>query len=133
MLHTTPCTWAHFSGPAATPHAITLLSPLPKLNQSEPPSTRPATSPSSLQLILTQGQGMTADVIKASNKQEVHCPMNFNELQEQLLMFITANEILANYNEVNNLSIDFCPLVKEVIFWLFPHGSPSNFLYEVSE
>ncbi len=59
--------------------------------------------------------------------------MNFNELQEQLLMFITANEILANYNEVNNLSIDFCPLVKEVIFWLFPHGSPSNFLYEVSE
>ena len=46
-----------------------------------------------LQFILTQGQGMTVDEIKASNKQEVHPPMNFQELQEQLLMFITANDI----------------------------------------
>jgi hypothetical protein len=46
-----------------------------------------------LQLILTQGQGMTVNEIKASNKQEVHPPMNFHELQIQLLMFITANDI----------------------------------------
>ena len=31
--------------------------------------------------------------IKASNKQEVHPPMSFHELQEQLMMFTTANGI----------------------------------------
>jgi hypothetical protein len=35
-----------------------------------------------LQLILTQGRGMSVEEIKASNKQEVHPPMNFHELQE---------------------------------------------------
>ena len=46
-----------------------------------------------LQLILTQGQGMSVEEIKASNKQEVHPPMNFHELQEQLLMFTVASII----------------------------------------
>jgi hypothetical protein len=46
-----------------------------------------------LQLILTQGRGMTVDEIKASNKHEVHPQMNFHKLQKQLLMFITANDI----------------------------------------
>jgi hypothetical protein len=45
-----------------------------------------------LQLILTQGQGMMVEEIKASNKQEVHPPMSFHELQEQLMMFTTAND-----------------------------------------
>ena len=47
-----------------------------------------------LQLILTQGRGMPVKEIKASNKQEVHPPMNFHELQEQLLMFTVASIIL---------------------------------------
>ena len=46
-----------------------------------------------LQLIMTQGRGMTVDEIKASNKQEVHAPMNFTEMTLQLEMFTTANEI----------------------------------------
>jgi hypothetical protein len=45
-----------------------------------------------LQLILTQGQGMPVEEIKASNKQEV--PMNFHKLREQLLMFTVATDIL---------------------------------------
>ena len=51
-----------------------------------------------LQLILTQGRGMSVEEIKASNKQEVHPPMNFHELQEQLLMFTVASPLsfLAN-------------------------------------
>jgi hypothetical protein len=50
-----------------------------------------------LQLFLTQGRGMTVDEIKASNKQEVHPPMNFHELQEQLKMFlVTTKSSLAN-------------------------------------
>jgi hypothetical protein len=36
---------------------------------------------------------MTVDEIKASNEQEVHPPTHFHKLQEQLLMFITANDI----------------------------------------
>jgi len=47
-----------------------------------------------LKLILTQGRGMTVEEIKASNKQEVHPPMNFHELQEQLLMFTVVSIIL---------------------------------------
>ena len=47
----------------------------------------------SLQLILTQGRGMTVDEIKASNKQKVHPPMNFHELKEQLNMFLVATKI----------------------------------------
>jgi hypothetical protein len=47
----------------------------------------------SLQLILTQGRGMTVEKIKASNKQEVHPPMNFHELKEQLNMFLVATKI----------------------------------------
>ncbi len=41
-----------------------------------------------LQLILTQGKGMTVDEIKASNKQEEHTPMNFHNMAEQLKMFM---------------------------------------------
>jgi hypothetical protein len=37
---------------------------------------------------------MSVEEIKASNKQEVHPPMNFHELQEQLLMFTVATDIL---------------------------------------
>jgi len=37
---------------------------------------------------------MSVEEIKASNKQEVHPPMNFHELQEQLLMFTVAFIIL---------------------------------------
>ena len=47
-----------------------------------------------LQLILTQGREMSVGEIKASNKQEVRPPMNFKELQEQLLMFTVATDIL---------------------------------------
>jgi hypothetical protein len=47
----------------------------------------------SLQLILTQGRGMTVEKIKALNKQEVHPPMNFHELKEQLNMFLVATKI----------------------------------------
>ena len=36
---------------------------------------------------------MSVEGIKASNKQEVHPPMNFHELQEQLLMFTVATDI----------------------------------------
>ena len=46
-----------------------------------------------LQLILTQGRGMLVEEIKASNKHEFHPPMNFNERQEQLLMFTVASII----------------------------------------
>jgi hypothetical protein len=46
-----------------------------------------------LQLILTQGRGMSVKEIKASNKQKVHPPMNFHELQEQLHMFTVASSI----------------------------------------
>jgi len=46
-----------------------------------------------LQLILTQGRGMTVDEIKASNKQEVHPPMNFHKLQEQIKMFLVSTKI----------------------------------------
>jgi hypothetical protein len=46
------------------------------------------------QLILTQGRGMSVKEIKASNKQEVHPPMSFHELQEQLLMFTAATDII---------------------------------------
>jgi hypothetical protein len=47
-----------------------------------------------LQLILTQGRGMSVKEIKASNKQEVHPPMSFHELQEQLLMFTATTDII---------------------------------------
>ena len=36
---------------------------------------------------------MTVDEIKASNKQEVHPPMNFHELKEQLNVFLVATKI----------------------------------------
>ncbi len=46
-----------------------------------------------LQLILTQSRGMTVDEVKASNKQEVNTPSNFNNMKEQLRMFSVANNI----------------------------------------
>jgi hypothetical protein len=46
-----------------------------------------------LQLVLTQGRGLMLDKIKASNKQEVSAPMNFNEMKEQVQMFTVANEV----------------------------------------
>jgi hypothetical protein len=46
-----------------------------------------------LQLIRTQGRGMTGDKIKASSKQEVHAPMNFHDMAKRLKMFTIANDI----------------------------------------
>jgi hypothetical protein len=46
-----------------------------------------------LQLILTQGQGMTVNKIKASNKQEVQVPMNLHKMAEQTKMFTITNNI----------------------------------------
>ena len=46
-----------------------------------------------LQLILTQGKGVTVDEIKAANKQEVHAPMTFMDMTMQLQMFTIANDI----------------------------------------
>ncbi len=46
-----------------------------------------------LQLILMQGKGMTVDEIKAANEQEVHAPMNFQDMTKQLRMFTIANNI----------------------------------------
>jgi hypothetical protein len=48
-----------------------------------------------LQLILTQAKEMTLNEIKASNKQEVHAPMNFHDMAEQLNMFMIANYIFS--------------------------------------
>ena len=127
---------------------------------------------------------MTVDEIKASNKQEVHPPMNFHELQEQLLMFIIENDIFFSdlssmvsqclkvlMNMMNHhksifkskdclykefpankipdlveqmqvssksqqsqrLDHQLPPTHQQSHFWLFLHGSPSNFLYEVSK
>jgi hypothetical protein len=76
-----------------TPQAITLLSLSP--NQVEPiQATEQKNRHLTLQLILTQDQGMSVKEIKALNKQEVHPPMSFHELQEQLLMFTVATAIL---------------------------------------
>jgi hypothetical protein len=46
-----------------------------------------------LQLILTQGQGMTVNKIKASKKQDIHTPMSLHEMAEQIRMFTIANDI----------------------------------------
>ena len=46
-----------------------------------------------LQLILTQGKGMTVEEIKAGNKQEVNAPMNFTDMIMQLNVFTVANDI----------------------------------------
>ena len=55
-----------------------------------------------LQLVLTQGRGMTVDEIKASNKQEVHPPMNFHELQEQIKMFLVSTKIFFGYLSIGS-------------------------------
>jgi hypothetical protein len=58
-----------------------------------------------LQLILTQGKGMTVDEIKASHKQESHAPMNFHYMAEQQKMLTIANNIfLTNSASVYNAS-----------------------------
>jgi hypothetical protein len=44
-----------------------------------------------LQLILTQRRGMSVDKIKALSKQEVHAPMNFHDMAQQLKMSTIAN------------------------------------------
>ena len=46
-----------------------------------------------LQLVLTQGKGMTVDEIKASNKQEVKAPTSVLDMTTQLKMFTIANDI----------------------------------------
>ncbi len=83
------CTWVYYFGLAATLQAITLLSLFPKSNQPKPPITK--NRHITLQLILTQGCGMTVERIKASNRQEVHAPMNFHEMHKQLLPSFLAN------------------------------------------
>ncbi len=59
-----------------------------------------------LQLILTQGQGMTVDKIKASSKQTVKAPMTFHDMVEQINMFTIANDIY-----LGELSVDPNPFV----------------------
>jgi len=54
-----------------------------------------------LQLILTQGRGMSVEEIKASNKQEVHPPMNFHELQEQLLILMFTVASIIRFGELS--------------------------------
>jgi len=46
---------------------------------------------------------MTVDEIKASNKQEVHPPMNFHELKEQLNMFLVATKIFFGKLSIGSL------------------------------
>ncbi len=46
-----------------------------------------------LQLVLTQSRGLMLHKIKASNKQEVSAPMNFNEMKEHVQMFTIANDV----------------------------------------
>jgi hypothetical protein len=46
-----------------------------------------------LQLILTQGKGMTVDEIKAANKQEAHALMTFTDMTMQNQMFTITNDI----------------------------------------
>jgi hypothetical protein len=58
-----------------------------------------------LQLVLTQGRGLTLDKIKASNKQEVSAPMNFNEMKEQVQMFTIANNIFFGDLSVGSQSL----------------------------
>jgi hypothetical protein len=137
-----------------------------------------------LQLILTQGKGMTVDEIKAANKQEVNAPMSFNGMTMQLNMFTVANDIFlgelsvgsqclralqtmveanrttfkaraiadeefyskflfavdSRYqiwlrenrkarkcNEVNDNTIDFSPIVSQVLFSCFQINLPPTF------
>ena len=137
-----------------------------------------------LQLILTQGKGMTVNKIKATNKQEVHAPMTFNDMTMQLNMFTVATDIFlgelsvgsqclrtlqtmvennrtifrareinddqfyskfmfaadsrfqiwlkqcrsaTNRNEVNDNTIDFRPLISEVMFGNFHYNLPPTF------
>ena len=127
---------------------------------------------------------MSVKEIKSSNRQEVHPPMNFHKLQERLLMFTVATDILfgklsvgsqclkalsimincyksifkakerlnkefpakflfvvdtrfqiwlndcksAKFcNEINNLIIDFRPLINQVIFSSFNMILPPTF------
>jgi hypothetical protein len=44
-----------------------------------------------LQLILTQGKGMTVSKMKTSDKQEFHSPINFHYIAEQHKMCTIAN------------------------------------------
>ena len=58
-----------------------------------------------LQLILTQGRGMTVDEIKASNKQEVKAPTSFYDMTMQLKMFTVANDIFFGDLSVGSQSL----------------------------
>ena len=137
-----------------------------------------------LQLILTQGRGMTVDEIKASNKQEVNAPMSFSEMTLQLEMFTIANDIFLgelsvgsqclralqtsimsnrsvfrareiadeqfyskflfavdsrfqiwlkdcrnakNRNEVNDNTIDFSPIISQILYGCFNYNLPPTF------
>jgi hypothetical protein len=58
-----------------------------------------------LQLIFTQGQGMTVDEIKASSKQTVNTPMTFHDMVEQIKMFTIANDIYLGELSVGSQSL----------------------------
>ena len=80
-------TWSSSNTPSNhSPFSFTEVEPIRAAEQK----TRHLT----LQLILTQGRGMSVKEIKALNNQEVHPPMSFHELQEQLLMFTAATNII---------------------------------------
>ena len=78
--------WASSNTPSNhSPFSFTEVEPIQATEQN--------TCHLTLQLILTQGRGMMVKEIKASNKQEVHPPKSFHELQEQILMFTMATDI----------------------------------------
>jgi hypothetical protein len=58
-----------------------------------------------LKLVRTQGRGLTLDEIKASNKQEVSAPMNFDKMKEQVEMFTAANNVFFGDLSVGSLSL----------------------------
>ncbi len=65
-----------------------------------------------LQLILTQGRGMTVSKIKASNKQEVHAPMNLHKMAKQIRMFTITNDIF--FGELSVGSQCLCSLQRMI-------------------
>jgi hypothetical protein len=78
--------WSSSNTPSnQSPFSLSKLKPIRALEQENHKLT--------LQLILTQGWGMTIEEIKASNKQEVYPPMNFHKLLDQLTIFVMSNNI----------------------------------------
>ncbi len=76
------------SGDTPSNHSPFAFSEVKPIKAAEHKNRQPT-----LQLVLTQGRGLTLNKIKASNKQEVSAPMNFNKMKEQVQMFTVANNV----------------------------------------